>query len=77
MPSAFACFIPDIKAAKEGMLLFIFKDLVREGDKLMFVCERYFADVYKFTLDFKYANKLSHSLELTSSCPPACKDRWL
>lgn len=33
----------------------IFKNLVREGDKLMFVCERYFADVYKFTLDFKYA----------------------
>ena len=40
----------------------IFKDLVREGDKLMFVCERYFADVYMFTLDFKYAKNAKRKL---------------
>ena len=32
----------------------IFKNLVREGDKIMFICEKSLTE-YKFTLDFKYA----------------------
>lgn len=32
----------------------IFKNLVREGDKIMFVCKKSLSE-YKFTLDFKYA----------------------
>lgn len=40
----------------------IFKNLVREGDKVMFVCERDFSNVYKFTLDFKYAKNAKRKL---------------
>ena len=40
----------------------IFKNLVREGDKVMFVCERDYSDVYKFTLDFKYAKNAKRKL---------------
>ena len=40
----------------------IFKNLVIEGDKVMFVCERGFSNVYKFTLDFKYAKNAKRKL---------------
>ena len=40
----------------------IFKNLVMEGDKVQFVCERDYSNVYKFTIDFKYAENAKRKL---------------
>ena len=39
-----------------------FKNLVMEGDKVQFVCERDYSNVYKFTIDFKYAKNAKRKL---------------